>query len=249
MTPRVLILAAGQGRRFRACGGTGCKSLTPVAGTSPLAWTLAVLAEAGAPEICVVVGCEAGVIRQAVTATGYPGQITFVTNQSWARTDSAYSFAVGAARTPGPILLTYADVLVTPAIVQRFLASPDRDYLAVDATRPLPAWDMRARVEGDRVAQLGKDLAPADSHGESACVFRFRADTVALIRNRARPVLGTQPSIQFERLLSALLPELPVRPLWCGSGEWCEVDVPADVPAAASLVARVRAARQRAGGR
>ena len=240
--PRVLILAAGQGRRFRAAGGAGCKSLTPVAGTTPLAWTLAVLAGAGAPEVCIVVGCEAGAIRESVAAAGYPGRVSFVTNEMWAGTDSAYSFVLGAAWLPGPILLTYADVLVTPAIVERFLASPDRDYLAVDATRPSGAWDMRARVDGDRVRQLGKQLGPRDSQGESACVFRFRADTAAFISSRARPVLAAEPSIQFERMLSALLPELPVRPLWCGSGEWCEVDVPADVAAAADLVAQVRSA-------
>jgi choline kinase len=237
----VLILAAGQGRRFRAAGGTGCKSLTQVADTTPLAWTLAVLAGAGAPEICMVVGCEADAIREAAEAASYPGRMTFVTNEMWARTDSAYSFALGAAQMPGPILLTYADVLVTPAVVERFLASPDRDYLAVDATRPFDVWDMRAQVDGDRVRQLSKQLEPEDSHGESACVFRLRADTVAFISGRAWPVLQSAPSIQFERMLSGLLPELALQPLWCGSGEWCEVDVPADVAAAADLVARVRA--------
>jgi|SRR5579875_334100 len=239
--PRVLILAAGQGRRFRAAGGAGCKSLTQVADTTPLAWTLAVLADAGAPEVCIVVGYEADAIRAGVEATGYPGRTTFVTNEMWAQTDSAYSFALGAAQLPGPILLTYADVLVTPAIVERFLASPDRDYLAVDATRPLDTWDMRVQVDGDRVRQLGKQLAPEDSHGESACVFRLRADTVAVISSRAQPVLRATPAIQFERMLSGWLPELALRALWCGSGEWCEIDVPADVAAAADLVARVRA--------
>jgi choline kinase len=239
--PRVLILAAGQGRRFRAAGGAGCKSLTPVADTTPLAWTLAVLAGAGAPEVCIVVGYEAQAIHDSVEATGYPGGITYVTNEMWARTDSTYSFVIGAARMPGSILLTYADVLITPAVVERFLTSPDRDYLAVDATRPFDAWDMRVQVDDDRVRQLGKQLEPQDSHGESACVFKFRADTVAFMSSRAWPVLQAEPSIQFERMLSTLLPELPVHPLWCGSGEWCEVDVPADVAAAVDLVTRVRA--------
>lgn len=241
MPLRVLILAAGQGRRFRAAGGAGCKSLTQVVDTTPLAWTLAVLADAGAPEVCIVVGCEAAAIREAAEAAGYPGNMTFVTNEAWARTDSAYSFALGATQAPGPVLLTYADVLVTPAIVERFLTSPDRDYLAVDATRPFGTWDMRVQVDGDRVRQLSKQLAAADSHGESACVFRWRADTVAFLRDRAGPVLESAPDLSFERMLSGLLPELAVQPLWCGSGEWCEVDVPADVAAAVDLVTRVRA--------
>jgi choline kinase len=245
--PQVLILAAGRGSRFRSAGGGNHKSLAAVESTTPLLWTLDALAAAGAPKVRLVLGCDRDAVWAAVEGAAYPGVIDFVVNEDWESTDSAYSFGLGAAGLPGPIVLTYADVLLTPALVQRILRCDDRDFAAVDATRPPGSRDMHAEVGNSRVLRLGKTLPKAARHGESACLFRFQPQTAAMLGRRGRGVLGQTPPVQFERMLSAVLADLTVEPLWCAPMQWCEVDVPGDLTAAAALIKRARAGRLAAG--
>lgn len=240
--PRVLILAAGRGSRFLAAGGEGHKALAPVRGTTPLLWTLRVLAAAGAPEVCLVVGCHEEQIRAAVAGSGYPGPVSFVVNELWESTDSAYSFAVGAERLAGPLLLSYADVLLAPSLVTRLRDGADRNLLAVDACRPPAAWDMRAQVAGGRVTALSKTMPVATSHGESACFFRFTAQATEWLAQLGRQSLSPDVKVQFERMLSGVLDQIELEPVWCAEDEWCEVDVPAELDWARRLIDRAGAA-------
>jgi choline kinase len=232
-----VILAAGRGRRFAANGGRGPKALAAVGGTTPLLWTLDVLGSAGIRDAVVVLGCDGERIRRAVLARHSRPAVRFVTSDAWERTDSAYSFALGAAGQVGPVLLTYADVLVTPSLVCRMLEQGDADLLAVDATRSPAEWDMRAHVERGRVRQLGKTLPLGLSTGESACLFRFSDATRRTLVSAGHATLHQPGPVQFETMLGGLLDEIPVAPVWCGMREWCEVDVPAELEPAARLVA------------
>ncbi|WDZ85835.1 NTP transferase domain-containing protein [Micromonospora cathayae] len=237
----VLILAAGRGSRFAAGGGDVHKALAPVHDTTPLLWTVEVLRQLGAPPLTVVVGHRSAEVRAAVSAVGYPGPVRFVDNTDWRTTDSAYSFALGAAGLGArPVLLTYADVLVSPALVRRMAVDRDADLFALDRTRPFSAWDMRAETRAGRLTRLGKDLPEEISTGEAACVFRFRPGTVRRLAELGRATLGAVPAVQFERMLTGVLDELAVEPVDCLDGEWCEVDVPGDLPAAQRLVDQVR---------
>jgi choline kinase len=238
---QVVVLAAGRGRRFRSGGGRGHKALASVEGTAPLPWTVQALAAVGAPPLTVVVGYAADEVRAEIERIGYPGPLSFVRNENWETTDSAYSFAL-AVDGRGPVLLTYADVLVTRSLLRKFLDSPDRDLLALDATRPFAELDMRAQVVAGRVVQLGKTLPPEATQGESACLFRFRAATAATLAEHASGWVGRRESAQFEVLLNEMLGDLVIEPLACAELEWCEVDVPAELDRAARLIRSERAA-------
>ena len=245
-----IILAAGRGSRFTAGGGATHKAIAPVRDTTPLLWTLSVLSWCGAPPVTVVVGYRADEIRAAVLAAAYPGTVTFVDNDVWATTDSAYSFGLAMGSHPGgPVLLTYGDVLLAPPLVERFRTEchPHSDVMALDTTRPFAAWDMRAEVSDNRLRRLGKDLPQQESAGEAACVFRFSERTARSLAARGLATRTTVPAVQFERMLSPLLGELEIGLLRCGPGEWCEVDVPAEIVLAEELVDRVRASRESAG--
>ena len=239
--PYGLVLAAGRGHRFTAGGGEGHKSLAGVGGTSALLWTLGVLRDCGVTDAVVVLGHDADRLRAAVDAAPRRPRIAYLLSDAWERTDSAYSFGVGARR-PGPVLLTYADVFLRPPLVRRLLAAGDRDLLTVDATRPRAAWDMDAHLVDGRLARIAKFLPAELGHGESACLYRFTDASRELLATAGRRTRDLPDRVQFERLLDGLLDRVDVRPVWCREDEWCEVDTPADLARAEQVLAAERAA-------
>jgi choline kinase len=225
-----VILAAGN--------GIGRKALAEVGGTSALLWTLAALREAGVLDATLVLGHDGERIRSTVQRTAARPRVDFVTSEAWERTDSAYSFGLGAVR-PGPVLVTYPNVFLRPALLHRVLAAGDTDLVAVDRARPSGPGGLSVHVAGGRVRRIRPQLPALFRTGESACLFRLRERTARILGATGRQSLpaGRQ---RFETLLDGMLDQLRAEPVWCETDDWCALNAAPDVARAERLLAAER---------
>ena len=162
--PRVILLAAGQGKRMQALGGDLPKSLLPVKG-EPFAVRLVRQAvEHGAGEIVVVVGYQHERVQAAI-APHFP-QTRFVLNEGFADDINIGSLSLALAGDLRPFHVVEADiylddacwdVLFDPADRARsvwytrgpFLSTQLGGILATDAEgrltdlRIVPSWEPR----------------------------------------------------------------------------------------------------------
>jgi choline kinase len=225
-----VVLAAGS--------GIGRKALAEVGGTSALLWTLAALRDAGVREATVVLGHDADRIRTTVQRALARPRVDFAHSDAWERTDSAYSFGLGAVR-PGPVLVTYANVFLRPSLLRRVLEAGDIDLVAVDRSRPSGPRGLPVHVAGGRVRRMRPQLPALFRTGESACLFRLRERTARVLGAAGRQSLPAGRT-RFEALLDGMLDQVPVAPVWCEADEWCALEVGPDLARAERLLAAER---------
>ncbi|HZD37071.1 MAG TPA: bifunctional UDP-N-acetylglucosamine diphosphorylase/glucosamine-1-phosphate N-acetyltransferase GlmU [Actinomycetes bacterium] len=120
MALSVVVLAAGEGKRFRSALP---KPLHRAAGR-PLLWhVLAAAAGLGAERTVVVVGRGADEVRAAVDAFGF-GQAFFAVQQELRGTGDAVAAALPLLPADGEVLVLYGDTpLLTAGTLERLLAA------------------------------------------------------------------------------------------------------------------------------
>lgn len=123
MALSVVVLAAGEGKRFRSALP---KPLHRAAGR-PLLWhVLAAVARLGAERTVVVVGRGADEVRGAVDAFGF-GPVSFAVQQELRGTGDAVAAALPLLPPDGQVLVLYGDTpLMTAGTLERLLAAHRR---------------------------------------------------------------------------------------------------------------------------
>lgn len=135
MTFHAIIPAAGLGRRLGARSEGLPKSLLEVAGRPILERAVAALAARGIARLTMVVGFEPERIRTALAPFETMLAIDYAHNPDFATTEHGYSLY--CARTSWettrlPVLMTDADNVFEPALLDRLLAAPAADCVLVD---------------------------------------------------------------------------------------------------------------------
>ena len=195
MINRALILAAGKGVSIGEDGVPNC--LATVGGPSLIERTLGLLEAVGIQKIGLTVGYDGAAIRRHVAASARLGatlkrRIVFFENPEW---DGPNGLSVLAARAfiTERTLLLMADQIAAPALLRELCALPAASgptVLAVD--RDLPrVFDIddatKAKLTGDRVADIGKGLEVYDA--VSAGLFVMAPSLCAVLERLPRPSL------------------------------------------------------------
>lgn len=164
---RAVILAAGLGSRLVE-GREYPKPLQPVAGVPLLVRILETLQGRGITEAVIVTGHLAETLRAGIAAaSSLTLTITYVHNAAYATTKNGVSLLAARAHVDGDVLLSMADHLFAPAIVDRLRALPEGHCaLAVDFD-VAGCFDLddatKVKVEDGRIAAIGKELADYDA--------------------------------------------------------------------------------------
>jgi len=167
-----VVIAAGAGRRMReSAGGARPKPATLVVGIPLVVRVLWRLAETGVRRAVVVTGCRAGEVRATAWAGRPPGlEIVFVQNDAWERQNGLSVLAARDAVGGAPFVLTMADHLYSPLVIEALRSASERDVdvaLAVDRRLGEIADIVDAtRVRTDprgRIREIGKLLPAYDA--------------------------------------------------------------------------------------
>ena len=258
---RVLILAAGQGRRLGASAPP--KVLLEFHGSSLLTRHIRILDACGLRDITAVVGYRAEELRAEIVhlcglrETACPGpdpgsvrgvnrvgavRVNLVENPSF-RNGSIVSLwkARAVLRSAAPVILMDADVLYDSRLIIRLLDSPHESCFLLDRSIEPGEEPVKLCVDRGRIVDFHKrPQIEHQWHGESVGFFRFSPAIATELADRVEEYIADgRTHVEYEE---------PIRDLLLardGAGfgyedisglPWIEIDFPADVARARRVV-------------
>lgn len=231
-----LVLAAGNGDRFNT-GTRRSKLLQPILGQLLILRTLATAHEAGITSFEFVIGYEADAVRTAIESSVPPGvAVNFTVNPEWHVENGVSALAARERLSDRRFALLMGDHLFEAHVLARLLhtaAAPGESLLAID-TRPAPA-DVAAeatkvRLQGSRIVAIGKDLDEYDALDTGLFVC---APALFPALDDARRAGDTTLSGGIRRLAALGL----MGGVSIGDAAWYDIDTPADLRTAETLLA------------
>jgi choline kinase len=183
---RAIILSAGQGRRLFPVTRDIPKCLVPVDGErSVLEVQLRTLRAHGIREAVVMGGYGIDKVERFAASHGIPGlEVRVRYNPFFDQADNLITAWLASRDFEGECVLLNGDTLFEGEVVARLVASPPSPVTIVVNVKPsYDDDDMKVRLEGDRVREIGKDLDPEDSHGEAIGMTLLRGGGASAMRD------------------------------------------------------------------
>ena len=258
---KAIVIAAGRGRRLGPHTEDLPKTLVQVGARSMLGWQLAAFEKGGVDELVIIRGYRGDVLEAGARALTSTTKLRFVDNPTWERNNILLSLAHARHELDGPVLLTYSDIVFTPAVVRALQDTPgdvclviDRDFASIYDGRtehPLEEAEVCDLDDAGGVRRVGKKALPAtEAWGEfigllklSAAGARWVGDAIDELRARyaGREDEPFQRAAHFRNAyLTDLLQHLieagrPITPVPI-AGQWREIDTGQDLERAIRLV-------------
>ena len=231
---QALVLAAGNGDRFKSTSGTS-KLLQPVLGRTLIIRTLETARAAGITLFDVVVGYRAPELRAALEAYRPDGvSVRFTYNPLW-HLENGLSALAARDGCDGRFALIMGDHLFEADVLARALrtpVAPGESLLAVDS-RPAPAAiaaeATKVRLSGAHITAIGKDIEPYDALDTGLFVCDPNLFDALTEAGRSG---DTTLSGGIRRLAARGL----MRALDIGDARWCDIDTPTDLETAEALL-------------
>jgi choline kinase len=226
---RVIIPAAGEGRRLRPHTTRRPKCLLRVGRATIVERLLSQLEVAGVTDVVLVVGHEAGQLERHVAALERRPPVRFVHNPDYARSNSIVSLLVTAPFWDREVAVIESDIVVSDRIVEHVLAG-DGDALMIDPTRPPEAVDMAAELRDGAIWHLDKEMPAERVSGESLPLSRWSVAGGRKLHGIMRELVArgaTDTWYQFG--IRELAKRSRVEPLYARPGEWIEIDSAEDL--------------------
>ncbi|HVJ88087.1 MAG TPA: phosphocholine cytidylyltransferase family protein [Caulifigura sp.] len=211
---RVIVIAAGRGRRLMPTTADSPKCFAEISGKRLIDWAVSAFKANGLNDICFIGGYQIDKVRR-----DYP-QFTFRENANWENNNILASLFCAEDLMNEPFICCYSDVLFTPEIVAKLAKSPDDHVLGVD-TEWLTRYEHRTdhppddaenmRVDGGRVTRVHREINEAEAYGEFIGVAKFSAEGAKRLReyyHRARHEFAGRPwreAAVFEKAYLILL--------------------------------------------
>lgn len=256
---KVIVIAAGRGKRLGVHTDERPKCLVEVGGRSILGWQLRALAGVGVTDVVMIRGYRADDL--AAGARALHPTARFLDNPEWQTNNILLSLAYALDELDGPVYLTYSDIIFTP-LVTRALADAEGDAcLVIDRSfrdiyvgrteHPLEEGEVSDLDAAGNVYRVGKkSLPPEEAYGEfigllklSAVGAKWLRDAIvaAQARYAGREDEPYQRAARFRNAyLTDALQELidrghPMVPVTI-DGQWREIDTGQDLERARELV-------------
>jgi choline kinase len=122
-----LCLAAGKGSRLRPITDDRPKAMVSVADRPLVDWLTDTARQVGIKDLVVVTGYRGEMIK-----THLDGDVRTFENPVYDSTDMVHSLWRAEAALEGPVVVSYSDILYTPAVLKRLLNSSHDVAVAVD---------------------------------------------------------------------------------------------------------------------
>lgn len=227
VTPTIVKLAAGVGRRLRPLTDSAPKILLDIGnGQSLLGCQLEALAGCGLRRVRLVLGYRAEQVEAALESyRGFDFEVVY--NPFYRVSDNLVSAWMGLRGLSGHAILINGDNLYTPAILERLVRSGDAISMAVRKKASYDADDMKVFVRDGLVVDVGKELDAAAAAGESMGMISFRGGGLASMwatldrMVRSEECLNSFYLSALRRLMHASTPVRANAYEGCG---WAEID-------------------------
>ena len=239
---RAIIIGAGRGQRLMPTTADAPKCFAEVQGKRILDWVLEALAANGIDDVCFVGGYQIATVSAA-----YPS-LTLRHNSEWQSNNILTSLMYAEDQMDGPFICSYADILYTPRVVAKLLASEADISLVVDTdwlsryrlrTEHPPDDAEKVTARNGRITRVHRGIEPTQAHGEYIGVAKFSDAGAAALRqhyHRARERYAGRPFREAAVFEKAYLIQLFQEMIEAGehlahvdtAGEYMEIDTQQD---------------------
>ncbi len=239
---RVIILAAGQGKRLLPLTAEVPKALLDIGGKTLIERQIEAFAEKGIRDFVVVTGYATARIEQALTVVGNRLGITIATayNPFYAVADNLASCWMARGSMDRDFIQVNGDNVFRSDLVAKLLAAPEAPAsVAVNRKAAFDADDMKVMLDGSRLTEIGKTLPLDTVDAEAIGFYIFRSSGVKAYVNELELAMRDPQGLRrwFPSAVGALAKKIEVRAIPFDGIKWCEVDFPVDLQAARALVA------------
>jgi choline kinase len=230
---KVIILAAGQGRRLLPWTHDLPKCLLTFAGRSLLSWQLAALAANRVDEVVVVTGFGAAEVEAELTRTTPMGlKVTSIFNPFHGVADNIASCWAAREHLLGEVMVLNGDTLFEPGLLARVRDQAAGPVTVTTDVKPVyDADDMKVQIRDGKVVRIGKTLAADATDAESVGLIALRGLGGALLAAAVETIMRQPRGVS--RWFLAAVDDLAARglvtPLSVAGMEWAEVDYPGDL--------------------
>jgi choline kinase len=220
-------------------GGVRPKTLINVGDHEPLLfYILKGLKSAEVDDLLVVTGFDPSSVTEFVHKHWGDEHVTFVRNTRYASWGNFHSVRMALDQSPGfDLLVVNSDIVINPKVFDRVTGTAGDLVLAVEERYALDSEDMRVRIDGDRVRDIGKDLERQFSSGEFCGVSLLRPPAHDPYRDLATAVEWRDSStLYYEDIYKQMIGRVEARFAKVNSGEYAEVDNPDEMREAAEVI-------------
>jgi phosphoenolpyruvate phosphomutase len=241
---KAIILAAGMSNRLQSINDGLPKACIEInQDETILDRNLKILLEQGIKDVTIVLGYSYERARNLILKKWQDSdlKLSFINNQDYEKKDNIYSVYLIRDLLDDETLLFNSDLVFKAEILSQtleFARSRQDSFLVVDDHKQLVSEDMKVLVdEAGVVKRVSKSLDNSSSHGEYIGLLRINsADAKTYAAKLAELVENDDVKRHYEYALDQILTSINVKSLSTNKLAWKEIDTPADLAEAQSLL-------------
>jgi L-glutamine-phosphate cytidylyltransferase len=238
---RVIILAAGQGKRLLPLTAEVPKALLDIGGKTLIERQIEAFAENGLKDFVVVTGYGADKMEQAlaVIAQRLGVAVQTVFNPFYAVADNLASCWLVRSFMTGDVIQVNGDNVFRADLVAKLLDAKTGNILvAVNRKDSFDADDMKVMLDGPRLTEIGKTLPVDTVDAEAIGFYVFRGDGAAHYAAELELAMRDPQGLKrwFPSAIGSLAKKVRVGVIEITGLRWSEVDFPVDLQQARQLV-------------
>lgn len=219
-------MAAGRGSRLDALTLDRPKTLLTINGSTLLSGILSSLLKHGIADIIVVLGFQKEKIIAEIKNNFPQNNVQFVWNPEYQSKENIFSlFSALPFIEYSDLLILNSDLFFQDGILERLLCEP-ADAIMIDPTSEFTEEATKVKLnEGGFVADIGKDLLPAESDGESIGMLKLTQHSMKLYGEQiAAMVERGETQVWYPYALKNILPQIHLKPVSTSTFLWEEID-------------------------
>jgi choline kinase len=237
---RVIILAAGQGKRLLPLTADLPKALLDISGKPLLQWQMEAFAACGVTDFIVVTGYAAGLMDETIAALGRKlnVQTSTVFNPFYSVADNLASCWMARGLMSQPFIQVNGDNVFRTDLVEKLLAAKTEIGVAARTKDSYDSDDMKVVLDGDVIKAVGKALPLDAVNGEAVGFYRFGSKGAALYVAELELQMRDPAGLKrwFPATIDSLSSKTRVETIRVDGLQWCEVDFPEDLATARAEV-------------
>lgn len=240
---KVVILAAGQGKRLLPLTEDIPKCLLDIGGRRLLERQIDAFSKCGATEIAVVTGYGAAQVNDVLDhlRDQVPGVVLKTAfNPFFGVADNLASCWMARHEMDQDFILVNGDNLFQADMVEQLLSAKDAPItVAIARKQKYDNDDMKVMLDGERLTEIGKTLPVDTVDAESIGMLLFRGTGPQHYRSALDEAMMDAMGLRqwYLSVINSLAKQITVMTQPVDGIDWCEVDFPADLQQARHLVA------------
>lgn len=230
---RVIIVAAGSGRRLMPLTKDSPKCLIELANRKIIDYTMDVLNDLNLEDIVMVVGHKSEKIRS------YLGnKVKYVENKIYAKTNSMYSLWCARELFNNEFIYLHSDIIFEKDIVKRIINADASISLCVDEKK-VDDEDMKVKVVNNNIVNINKGIPIEESKGEFIGIAKACGEGVNELQNALNVLVKDVNNMNayFEFAVEYLASNgIPINPVYTNNEFYAEIDFKEDLDRVAELI-------------